>query len=163
MKILSLDLSTKSSGWCIGQDKKLQKSGCVNANSKDVNARIIKIRDELSKIIKENNIDKIVMQQVRPEYNSHTSKVLMWLQAAVVLAAYEINPKIKYDFIGASTWRAALKMKQGRGIKRETLKPQDIKYVEDKYSIKVQNDDQADAICIFDVYWEKNDNEINWE
>lgn len=163
MKILSLDASTKSTGWCVGQDQKLQKSGCITASSKDVYARIIKIRDELSKIIKENNIDKIIMQQVRPEYNSHTSKVLMWLQAAVVLAAYEINPKIEYDFIGASTWRAALKMKQGRGIKRETLKPQDIKYVEDKYSIKVQNDDQADAICIFDAYWEKNDNEINWE
>ena len=163
MKILSLDLSTKSSGWCIGQDGKFEKSGCVAATSKNVNARIIKIRDEISKIIKENNIDKIVMQQVQPEYNSHTNKVLMWLQAAIVLAAYEINPKIQCEFIGATEWRAALKIKQGRGIKREMLKPQDIKYVEDKYSIKVQNDDQADAICIFDAYWEKNDNEINWE
>jgi len=45
-------------------------------------------------------------------------------------------------------------MKQGRGIKRETLKNQDIKYVEDKYNIKV-NDDEADAICIFDSYWTK--------
>jgi hypothetical protein len=31
---------------------------------------------------------------VRPDYNSHTSKVLMWLQAVVVIAAYEIDPKI---------------------------------------------------------------------
>ena len=148
MRILSIDASTKSSGWCIGQDGKFEKSGCVAAASKNVNARIIKIRDEISKIIKENNID---------------NKVLMWLQAAIVLAAYEINPKIQCEFIGATEWRAALKIKQGRGIKREMLKPQDIKYVEDKYSIKVQNDDQADAICIFDAYWEKNDNEINWE
>ena len=33
---------------------------------------------------------------------------------------------------------------------------------EDKYNIKV-NDDQADAICIFDAYWIKSDNQINWE
>jgi len=54
-----------------------------------------------------------------------------------------------------------LKIKQGRGIKRNDLKPQDIKYIKDKYNINV-NDDIADAICIFDVYGEKIDNEMNW-
>lgn len=101
------------------------------------------------------------MEEVRPDYNLHTGKVLMWLQAAIVIAAYEINPKIQCEFINASEWRAALKMKQGRGIKRETLKQKDIQYVQDKYNIKV-NDDQADAICIFDAYIQKFNNEINW-
>lgn len=86
----------------------------------------------------------------------------MWLQAIIVVAAYEINPKIEYQFIGASTWRAALKIKQGRGVKREQLKPQDIQYVQNKYNIKV-NDDEADAICIFDAYHQKFNNEINWQ
>lgn len=58
------------------------------------------------------------MEEVRPDYNSHTGKVLIWLQAAVVIAAYELNSKIKYDFINASEWRAALNIKQGSGIKR---------------------------------------------
>lgn len=102
------------------------------------------------------------MEQVRPDYNIHTAKVLMWLQAVIVVAAYEIDSKIQCDFINASEWRAALNMKQGRGIKRETLKQKDIQYVQDKYNIKV-NDDQADAICIFDAYWQKSKNEINWE
>jgi len=31
---------------------------------------------------------------VRPDFNLHTGKVLMWLQSAVVIAAYEINSKI---------------------------------------------------------------------
>jgi len=31
-------------------------------------------------------------------------------------------------------------MKQGRGMKRDTLKPQDIQYVKDKYSITVNDD-----------------------
>lgn len=162
MRILSLDLSTKSSGYAIGQNGTLESHGCITASSRDVVKRIIKMRDQLSKIIKDNKIDKIIMEQVRPEYNSHTNKVLMWLQAIVVVAAYEVNSKIQYEFIGASTWRAALKIKQGRGIKRESLKSQDIQYVQDKYNIKA-NDDQADAICIFDAYWQKFDNEINWE
>ena len=102
------------------------------------------------------------MQEVRPEYNSHTNKVLMWLQAVIIIAAYEINPKIQYEFINPSQWRAALKIKQGRGIKRDQVKISDIQYVKNKYNITV-NDDEADAICIFDAYWEKNNNEINWE
>ena len=162
MKILTLDLSTKQSGWCVGSDGSLESHGCIAASSKDVIKRIIKMRDQLSEIIKNNKIDKIVMQQVRPEYNSHTNKVLMWLQAIIVVAAYQIDPKIECQFISASQWRAALKIKQGRGIKREQLKPQDIQYVQNKYGIKV-NDDEADAICIFDAYWQKFDNELNWE
>lgn len=162
MKILSLDLSTKSSGFAIGQDGSLETHGCITASSRDVVKRIIKMRDQLSKIIKDNKIDKIVMEEVRPEYNSHTNKVLMWLQAVIVVAAYQINSNIEYEFINVNTWRAALKIKQGRGIKREALKPQDIQYVQNRYNILV-NDDQADAICIFDAYWQKFNNEINWE
>ena len=162
MKILSLDLSTKSTGWCIGQNESIIAHGCITASSKDVMKRIIKMRDELSKIIKDNKIQKIIMQQVRPDFNSHTGKILMWLQGIVAMAAYEINPTIEWDFIGASTWRAALKIKQGRGVKRNDLKPQDIQYVKNKYNITV-NDDEADAICIFDAYNEKFNNEINWE
>ena len=162
MRILSLDLSTHSSGYAIGEDGKLKQHGCITASSKDVISRIIKMRDQLSEIIKNNKIDKIIMQEVRPQYNSHTNKVLMWLQAAIVIGAHEVDKQIEYEFIGASSWRAALKIKQGRGIKREDVKPQDIQYVKNKYNITV-NDDQADAICIFDAYWEKNNNQINWE
>lgn len=162
MKILTLDLSTRSTGYAIGNNEGLISYGCIAASSKDVVKRIIKMRDQLKTILQCNSINKIIMQQVRPEYNSHTNKVLMWLQAAIVIMAYEVSPTIECEFIGASTWRAALKIKQGRGVKREALKPQDIQYVQDKYNIKV-NDDQADAICLFDAYFIKNDNEINWE
>ena len=162
MKILSLDLSTKSTGWCIGQNESIISHGCITASSKDVMKRIIKMRDELSKIIKDNKIQKIIMQQVRLQLSSHTSKILMWLQGIITMATYEINPKIEWDFIGPSTWRAALKIKQGPGIKRNDLKSQDIQYVKNKYNITV-NDDEADAICIFDAYNEKFNNEINWE
>ena len=162
MRVLTIDASTHSTGYAIGQNGSLEDHGCITASSKDVMKRIIKMRDELSKIIKDNKIQKIIMQQVRQDYSSHTSKILMWLQAIVVMTAYEINPKIQYDFIGASTWRAALKIKQGRGITRNDLKPQDIQYVKNKYNIIV-NDDEADAICIFDAYNEKFNNQINWE
>ena len=162
MKILTLDLSTKSSGWCIGTEKGLLKHGCFVATQKNPIKRIINIREQIKNLLKENKVKKVIMEQVRPEYNSHTNKVLMWLQAAIVIVAYEIDSNIECQFIGASTWRAAIKIKQGPGIKRSSLKQKDIQYVENKYKIKVKNDDQADAICIFDAYFINQDNEINW-
>lgn len=162
MKILSLDLSTKSTGWAIGENQQLLAYGCIMKNSKNVVARIVEMKNEIDNLIRTYHIEKIIMEEVRPDYNAHTGKVLMWLQAAVVIAAYENNPKIECDFIGASSWRAMLSIKQGRGIKREQLKPKDIKYVQDKYNITV-NDDEADAICIFDSYFLKINNEINWQ
>lgn len=162
MRILALDLSTKSTGWAIGEEQCLQQHGCIVKNSKNVIDRIIQMREQLSSIIKQNKIDKIIMEEVRPDFNSHTGKVLIWLQAAIVIAAYEISPNIQFDFINASEWRAILKIKQGRGIRREQLKPKDIQYVRQKYNIEV-NDDEADAICILDAYYLKINNEINWE
>ncbi len=161
MNVLALDLSTKSTGFCVGKDGTIQDHGLVVATSRDVVKRIIKIRDRIQELVDEYDIDVMVMEEVRPEYNSHTNKVLMWLQAAVVIAAVEENDKVQYEFIGASQWRAALKMKQGRGVTRDQLKPQSINYVKDHYGWSV-NDDEAEAICIFDAYCEEFDNEINW-
>ena len=161
MIILALDLSTKQSGYALGMDGELEKHGFISASNNSPIKRIIKMRDQITKILKIYNIKKIIMEQVRPEYNSHTMKVLMWLQAAIVIAAYEIDPQIQCEFIGASSWRAQLKIKQGRGIKRNQLKPQDIQYVKNKYNIQV-NDDEADAICIFDAYWLKQQ-DFNWK
>lgn len=160
MIVLALDLSTKQSGYALGIDGQLEKHGFISASNNNPIKRIIKMRDQITKILKIYNIKKIIMEQVRPEYNSHTMKVLMWLQAAIVIAAYEIDPQIQCEFIGASSWRAQLKIKQGRGVKRNQLKPQDIQYVKNKYNIQV-NDDEADAICIFDAYWLKQQ-DFNW-
>ena len=161
MKILTIDASTKSSGIAIGINQFLEFHTCISISYKDVEKRIGYMRDQIIKLIKQYNPDKIIMQQVRPQVNSHTNKVLMWLQGIIVIATYEYNPKIQIQFIGASEWRAAIKIKQGRGVKREQVKSRDIQYVKNKYNIDV-NDDEADAICLFDSYWLKNDNEINW-
>ena len=161
MKILALDLSTKSSGWAFGIDSIIQQHGYITASSRIVEQRIIKMRNQIVSLICRYCPDKIIMEQVRPEVNSHTNKVLMWLQGIITIAAYECYKKCQIQFIGASEWRAALKIHQGRGVKRDEVKSRDIQYVKNKYNIDV-NDDEADAICLFDSYWIKNDNEINW-
>ena len=67
MNILALDLSTKSSGWAVFYDKELSSHGCQTSSSEDLIKRIHIMRDAIDKILTENQIDKVIMEEVRPE------------------------------------------------------------------------------------------------
>ena len=111
------------------------------------------MRDNIQKLISEYNVTKVIFEEVFEMFsNTRTQKVLMWVQGIVLMAIYEINPKIEYDFVIPSSWRSKLGIKTGRGIKRESVKQADMEYVKNKYGIE-ENDDIADAICIHDAYY----------
>ena len=167
MKILALDLSTKSSGWAYFEEGGLIDHGCITSASTDLIKRIYKMKDGIAEILTKYPVNKIIVEEVRPEGgygvgNTKTHRALMWLQAATAFLLYEKFPNINIDYIYPSSWRATLGIKNGRGIKRTTLKEADIQFVKDKYNIEV-NDDEADAICIgLAQYKQQDDNEINW-
>ena len=167
MNILSLDLSTKSSGWAYFEDRELKDYGCITSASTDLIKRIYIMKDGIAEILDKYTVTKIVVEEVRPEGgygvgNTKTHRALMWLQAAIAFLIHDNYSSIEIEYIYPSSWRAALGIKNGRGIKRTSLKEQDIQYVQDKYNINV-NDDEADAICIgLSQYKEKDNNELNW-
>ena len=155
--IISLDLSSKSTGWCIYYDNKIQSYGCLYTSSKDVIARIYYMRDNLREIVNKYNIKKAIIEEVRTDYqNIHTYKVLTWLQAAIIFMFYDIDKNIEIEFMQPSEWRNKIGIRTGKGIKREELKKADIEYVKN---------DVCDSICLLDAYLSKNKNtgEINWE
>lgn len=80
--------------------------------------------------------------------NPQTTKVLTRLQG-VVYAWCMVND-CDFNTIRPSSWRRQLNFTQGKGVKRNQLKEQSIKYVLDKYKFNVE-DDVADAICIGDA------------
>lgn len=169
MQIMSLDLSTKSTGWAVFDGTHLTDYGCITASSTDVIKRIKKITLELSKILTlYPNIEKVIVEEVRPENNQygvgnlHTHKVLMWLQASIIFMLHDNYPKTQIEYVYPNEWRAACGIHTGRGIKREKLKIADIQFVADVYHIRV-NDDIADSIGIGHAFVNQLDNEINWE
>lgn len=169
MYLLSLDLSTKSSGWAVFNDGNLVDYGCITASSTDLIKRIKKMTDELQiSALNKYEIGKVIVEEVRPEGgygvgNQKTHKALMWLQAAVAFMLHDNYPTVELEYIYPSSWRASLGIKNGRGIKRQTLKEADVEFVKTKYRINV-NDDVADAICIgLAQYVQQDNNEINWE
>lgn len=124
------------------------------------------MRDGIKDVLDKYEISKVIVEEVRPEGgygvgNIHTHKMLMWLQAAIAFMMHDNFQQVDLEYIYPSSWRAALGIKNGRGIKRTTLKEADIDYVKEKYNITV-NDDEADAICIGLAQYVKADtNEIN--
>lgn len=123
--------------------------------------------DAIDKLLIENNIDKIVVEEVRPEGgygvgNQKTHKALMYLQAALEFLVHDNHNKVTIEYIYPSSWRASCGIKNGRGIKRTSLKEADIEFVKEKFGITV-NDDEADAICIGYAQNIKEPTEINWE
>lgn len=168
MNFLFLDLSTKSTGYAISDDKgKLITYGLITASSSNNVSRIQKIQSGIIELVKQYNIEKLIAEDVHPEaYGySDTARLLMWLQGSIVLGAHSVNNNINsksIEFMQASEWRKNLGIKTGRGVKRENLKPLDIKYVKDTYGIDA-NDDVCDAICLYTAYFKSQQDELNWE
>lgn len=169
MKILALDLSTQSTGWCIYDGTKLQNFNLITASSTDVIKRIKKITNEIQHILNTNSdICEIIIEEVRPQNNQygvgnlHTHRVLMWLQASVNFMIHDNFPNIQIKYVYPNEWRAACGIKTGAGVKRKSLKQADINFVKQQYGVDV-NDDIADAIGIGHAYINKINNEMNWE
>ena len=153
MIILSIDASTKSTGYAVFKDTKLVTFGCLTASSTDLIKRIHIITDGIKEILNKYTIDKIVVEEVRPEMgtqNIKTHRALMWVQGYIAIMAHD-NFKLEFEYIYPSEWRKACGIKTGSGVRRESLKPKDIAFVKEKFHIDV-NDDIADAIGIGYAY-----------
>lgn len=153
MRILAIDASTKSSGWAIFDNNELKKYGLIAAADSDLVKRINTMITKLDKILQENDIEKIILEEVRPEEkgqqpNLKTHKALMYLQAAIVFLLHERYSNIELIYIYPSEWRSLCGIHTGRGIERQALKLADIQFVKEKFNIDNANDDMADAIGI---------------
>ena len=148
MKTLALDLSSKSTGYAIYENQQLEKYGCISASSANLYKRIEKMTTELTTILKENKIDKVVIEDVVPDdvhNNGTVFRALMHLQGVVCFTLNKFN--LTPEYVVASHWRKMCGIRTGAGVRRESLKAKDIEFVKNQFGLSV-NDDIADAICI---------------
>ena len=146
--LLSLDLSTKASGWSIFEDGELKSYGVINAGSANLYHRIDKMINDLEIIIDKYKPTRVVIEEVLREevgFNDKIFKALIYLQGFVchLLDKFKITP----EFVIVSHWRKCCGIKTGAKSYRESLKKLDIQFVKNMYGINV-TDDEADAICI---------------
>ena len=154
MKVLAIDASSKSTGIAIFQNTKLIHYECITSSHTDSFQRISVMKDKILKLYKKYRPTDIVMQDVLPQdvkYNQQIFKVLIYLQAAIILSlSWEYNVR-HVQLYTASHWRSLCGIKTGRGIKRDTLKKASIQLIKKEYNINV-NDDISDAICLGRAY-----------
>lgn len=150
MKVLAIDASSKSTGIAIFQDEKLIHYQCIIATDGDSFKRIVKMKNRILEIYKKYKPTNIVMEDILPQdvkHNQSVYKVLIYLQAMIVLSLYQTYSLQNVQFYASSHWRRICGIKTGRGIKRETLKKASMQLVKNQYGLKV-NDDISDAICL---------------
>lgn len=80
--------------------------------------------------------------------NPKTMRILTRLQGVVY--AWTMNHGCEFNTVTPTQWRKWIGFKQSKGIKRDELKAQSVKYILENYELNV-TDDEADAICIADA------------
>jgi len=170
--LLALDLSTKSTGFAIFniETKELIAYGCLVEKNTNVLNRIPSMENKIIDLFKKYKITKVVAEEVLMNEtlkdscygNQKTLKALLYLQGAISIRVFK-DYKLEIEYIQANVWRSIIGIKVGRGIKRETLKKEDIRFAAQTYSLDQASltDDEADAICIGHAYLHKTEKKIS--
>lgn len=154
MKVLGLDLSTTSTGYCVYDNEKINYGyiqcpknkilayGVIKPPKKqDAIDRIIYIEKEIKEIIIAKEVEYVCIEELSSMRGASTAKVLATLQGHI-----EVELRKKDMLVikcRPSEWRKG----KVKGRTRQELKSSAIEYVNKKYKLKV-NDDEADAICV---------------
>lgn len=172
--ILGLDMATKKTGYCLlGEGYKLYKYGLIRTKGSDARERIREIYEVIDDILKKNNIDKVILEDVpvTNHNNLRTGKELCILQGAVLSLCFKYG--LDYKLYAPSGWRSIVNLYDGtrEGTRRDVQKQKAVDLVNSKYALnfvynknetktKTTDDDMAEAICIALAYEkesEKND------
>lgn len=156
MRLLALDQAMNISGVSIFLNDKLLTYGLYKS-PKDKKSKkytqeekIELIIEEIKRLIREYNIDFVVIEDVQNQKNPQTFKQLSILMGCIRQELFKMN--IPYEILSPSTWRSILNIK---GRNREQKKRNAQLYIKDKFDKEV-TEDEADAICIGLAYIKKN-------
>ena len=145
MRVLSIDQSTRCSGYAYFEDEKYIESGVIDMNKSklDTPERSFEMAKALWKIIKKYNPEHLVIEDTQQQNNIKTVITLARLQGMVI--GYAEAHKVNVHILLPSQWRAALLYLQGPKIKRAELKQQSIDYVKNNLGLDLQ-EDEAEAV-----------------
>lgn len=147
MKIIGIDASTNKTGICTFCDGKYITHTLIDCHKeKDVTKRIPMMSNKICEYLDSiDNVDVIIMEKSVLRSNVDTVQKLSAIAGAVMLYAYQHN--IKFENPVPSEWRKKIGLEQSKNVKREVLKLEAIKAVQQEYGIEV-TDDEAESILL---------------
>lgn len=146
MRILSMDQSTRCSGYAVFENGEYICSGVVDMSKSTLATyeRSFEMAKALWKIIKKYKPDCLIIEDTQQQNNVKTVITLARLQGMII--GYAEAHKVKVHILLPTQWRAAMGYSQGPKVKRGMLKQQSIDYVKNNYNLNLP-EDEAEAIC----------------
>ena len=159
-KLLALDQASKITGYAIYEENKLMSYGKITANQTDVGQRLVYIRNEIQKLIIDNNITEVIMEDIQLQGNVVNNVQTFKTLAEVFGVIYELltEMKIPNSAVLSVSWKSAIGVK---GRSRAEQKKNAQKFALDTYNVKA-TEDECDAICIGHYAISKRDTAFDW-
>jgi Holliday junction resolvasome RuvABC endonuclease subunit len=142
MKTLSLDQAA-TCGYAISSPEGVVSSGVIRAKGGNYHEKANWLKKEMIKMIEENKIEYVSLENVQDVRNSATFMKLSGLLFVLVDACMDLE--IPYHIYSPSSWRSKL------GIAtrpRAKAKEEAIQLVEDRLNITDKLEDECEAICM---------------
>ena len=108
MKLLSLDMSTRKTGWAVFNDNNLEAYDLIESTNENMFDRLEDMYNAIQELIKIYGIDHIVCEDVPVSMHSNlkTGKDLCVLQGCILSLVFK--HKIDYDFLKPTSWRSSI-------------------------------------------------------
>lgn len=157
VKILSLDASTKSTGWAVFDGEQLVAHGVIKEKHDDWRENVMAETMELAAIIREYRPDSVYAEDVPMKDGKLTIAKLGAVQGMILslCAGFRLKP----TFLLPTVWRCELGMFDGtrKGMTRDVLKEKAVRMANEIFGLdlvwvkpkSIKNmDDTAEAILI---------------
>lgn len=165
MKWISLDISTKSTGYAVYQGLdigkcKLLKSGHLDGVGKKAKARFPELIKNIINILKTESPDTVVVEAAFYRTSFKSIEYLLKLQGCV--EAYCRLNNIIFDSIETTTWRSKLNFPTNfkKNKQKCDYKSLSIECANRVSNKQIISDDEADAVCIGLAWWLKMNKDI---
>ena len=146
MRVVSMDQSTRLSGYAVFDDGKYVESGVIDMSKSklETDKRSFEMAKELWRIIKKYKPQYLILEDVQQQSNPKT--VIILARLAGMIIGYAEAHNIRVHILLPSQWRKVLGYSQGAKIKRQELKQQSIDYVKNNLGLDL-SEDEAEAVA----------------
>ena len=163
MNLLALDQSSHTTGYSVFKNSVPVVVSHFDAVGEDLGDRLHQIRENITKLIAEHDIDTVVFEDIQlqdmaggKEVGIKTFKILAEVFGVVLELLTELD--VDYIIVPPIVWKATFKI-AGKGRKQEKKMAQE--YVRSTYGINC-TEDEADATCIGAHVIKKQELEFDW-
>lgn len=146
MRIVSLDQSTRCTGYAVFDDGQYAESGVIDMSKSKLGTdeRSFEMAKAIWEVIDKYKPSHLVIEQAQQQNNIKTVITLVRLQGAIW--GYAEAHGIKVHILLPSKWRSILQYSQGPKVKRQELKQQSIDYVKKNLGLDLL-EDECEAIA----------------